>query len=184
MEVFSLSPEACQKRIGDRDDDARPLQVVVRISLTGSGRIRVINRKAVVACSNICRHGIEQRPGDVIAGVVSVEGTVKGAQCIARVCIACYTRLDAVLVIGLPHEYGFRTARAISSLRSVNVKPDAGDHLVGKVHADEADNADIVVAGIVEFLAGVTVLGVGGRIGMPCAQGRGIGYCGCHGITS
>lgn len=136
--------------------------------------IRVIDGETVVSGSNICRHGIEQRSGNVIAGVVSIEGTVKSAKLIPGVLPACNTGRDAILVIGLSQKDGFRAACALACLRRVNVQPDPGDHLVRQVHAGEADDADVVVAGIIEFLTGCAAFSISGGCVFPRTERRGI----------
>ena len=165
--------------IGDGDHHAGQLHVVVGITVGGRAGIGVIDGEAVVPGGDVRCHGVEQRSGDVIAGIVPIKGTVKGAQLIPGILPARYPGGDAVLVVGLPQEDSLGAARAVACLLRVDVQPDPGDHLVRQIHPGKGNDADIVVAGIVEFLTGHIALGIGGRCVLPRAQGRGIRY-GCR----
>ena len=127
----------------------------------GSGG--VINSKAVVPGRDVCRHGGKQRPGDMIAVIVSVESAFKGAQFISNILSACDAGGNIVLVVGLPQINGLGVLHAVAGLFRVDIQPDFGDYLVRQVQSGKTDNTDIVVAGIVEFLTGHIVLGIGGR---------------------
>ena len=126
----------------------------------GSGG--VINGEAVVPGRDVCRHGVKQRSGDMIAVIVSVESPLKGAQFISNILSACDAGGNIILVVGLSQINGLGVLHTVASLFRVDIQPDFGNHLVRQIQSGKADDADIVVAGIVEFLTGHIVLGIGG----------------------
>ena len=99
----------------------------------------------------------------MIAVVVPVEGPLKGAQFISNILSACDAGGNIILVVGLPQINGLGVLHTVASLFRIDIQPDFGNHLVHQVQPGKADDTDIVVAGIVEFLTGHIVLGIGGR---------------------